>query len=305
MKSTTSPRVRVLAVLALVLFAGAAAYLLMHGSGGSSSASTTTGTQTTTQTHTTTTTQGTNPEKKGHKKSTEGIVALDAALIAHPIVVVSVYARNVSTDTEAMKEAKAGAAEVGAGFVAFNVYDEKLARQLGTLLGGSAQVAHPAVLFYKRPRTLTFTLNGFADSQIVAQAAQNVFPREEPWVGEAKRVCARFSTSLGTSLTTAKSADRNTAAGQRQAAAALERAATLLNQEARALSGVRANVGKAKQYAQLIADLKQISTNMSSEATALRRKDLTAAKKTDLANTTLIAKMSTLASNLQLTACAS
>src|SRR5450756_859640 len=139
MKPTPTPRTRFLAVIALIVVAGAAAYLLMHGSGGSSSASTTTGTQTTTQTHTTTTTQGTNPEKKGHKKSAEGIVALDAALIAHPIVVVSVYARNVSTDTEAMKEAKAGAAEVGAGFVAFNVFKEKLARQLTSLLGDSSK----------------------------------------------------------------------------------------------------------------------------------------------------------------------
>jgi hypothetical protein len=308
MKSTPSPRVRFLAVLALILLAAAGAYLLMTGSSKKSAASDTAGTQVTSRT--TTQTQTTAKKKsKSHKSkrktSVEGVTALDAALVAHPIVVVSVYARNVATDTEAMKEAKAGAAEVGAGFVAFNVYDEKLARQLGTLLGSSTQVANPTVLFFKRPRILAFTLKGFADSQVVAQAAQNVFPREEPWVGEAKRICARFSTSLLTALTTARRGDLNTAAGRKQAAAGLGRSATLLNQEVQALSGVRANVGKAMKYAQLVADLKQISTNMSSEAGAIGRHDLATAKATDLKNGTLIATMSALASSLQLTSCAS
>lgn len=308
MKSTPSPRVRVLAVLALILLAGAGAYVLINGSSKTSSASDTAGTNVTL--HTTTQTQTTakrSPKSHNSKRKTsvEGAAALDAALVAHPVVVVSVYAYNVATDNAAMKEAKAGAAEVGAGFVAFNVYDEKLARQMGKLLGGSAQVANPAVLFFKRPRTMAFELQGFADSQVVAQAAQNVFPREEPWVGEAKHICARFSTSLGTALTKANSADLNTAAGRKQAAAALGRGATLLNQEAQALSGVRANMGNTKKYAQLIADLKQVSTNMSSEAEAIRRNDQQTAQATDQKNATLVVTMSTLASSLQLTTCAS
>jgi hypothetical protein len=309
MKSTPSPRVRFLAVLALVLCAGVGAYLLLHGSGSAGSAGTgTTGTQAITHTTThaqTTTTSSKKTHKRRHTTPLEGVTALDAALVAHPVVVVSVYARNVATDDAAMNEAKAGASEVGAGFVAFDVYQEKLARQLATLLGGSSQATNPEVLIFKRPRTLAFKLQGFADSQVVAQAAHNVFPQEEPWVGEANRICARFVTSLGTALTTAKSADLNTSAGQKQAAAALERGATLLNKEAQALSGVRTNVSKAKKYAQLVADLKQVSTNMSSEAVALRRKDRTTANKADLANTTLIATMSTLASSLQIATCAS
>jgi hypothetical protein len=258
---------------------------------------------TTTQTQTTTT-QTSKTVKSERKRPIEGIAALDAALVAHPLVVVSVYARNVTTDTEAMKEAKAGAAVVGAGFVAFNVYQEKLARQLGTLLGSSTQVASPEVLFFKRPRTLAFVLKGFADSQVVAQAAQNVFPHEDPWVNEANLICTRFSTSIGKAETDAKNADRSTAAGRKQAAAALERAANLIGQEARALSKVRANVSKAKKFTQLVADLKQVSTNMSSEAEAIRRNDPTA-QTIDQKNTVLIATMITLASDLQLTTCAS
>src|SRR5450830_39327 len=299
MKSTPSPRVRFLAVLALILLAGAGAFLLIQSSSGSSSASDTVGTRvtshTTPQTQTTTK-QGSKSKKSKRQTSVEGIAALDAALVAHPLVVVSVYARNVATDTEAMKEAKAGA---------FNVFKEKLARQLTTLLGDSSKATNPGVLIFKRPRTLAFALQGFADSQVVAQAAQNVFPHKEPWVSEAYLICARFSASLGTAETKATNADLSTAAGRRRAAVALEQAATLLNQEAQALSRVRANMSKAKNYARLVADLKQVSTNMSSEAEAIRRNDQTTAQATEQKNTTLIATMNTLASDLQLTTCAS
>jgi hypothetical protein len=308
MKSTPSPRVRFLAVLALILLAGAGVYVLINGSSKSSSAGDTVGTQVTS--HTTTQTQTTAKEQpKSHKRkrktSVEGAAALDAALVAHPVVVVSVYARDVATDDEAMKEAKAGAASIGAGFVAFNVYDEKLARQLATLLGDSSQATNPEVLIFKRPRTLAFKLQGFADSEVVAQAAHNVYPQEEPWVSQANRICTRFSTSLGAAETKARSADITTVAGRKRAATALEQATTLLNQETQALSGVRANVSNAKKYTQLVADLKQVSSNMSSEAAALSRNDIKTAQTTDQKNTTLIATMSALASNLQLTFCAS
>ena len=306
MKSTPSPLVRVLAVLALILFAGGVAYLLIHSSSGSDSTNSTVGTTatstTTAQTHSTTQTK---PEKKKNKKPVEGVAALDAALVNHPIVVVSVYAHNVALDVAAMEEARAGAARAGAGFVAFNIYDEKLARQLAELVGTDSQVASPAVLFFKRPRMLAFALRGFSDSQVVAQAAQNVFPHEEPWVGEANLVCSRYSTSLAKAQLEATSADKTTAAGRKQAATALERAATLLNQEAKALGKVRANSSKAEKFAQLVSGLKEVSANMSSEASALRGNDSTTAKTIDQKNTTLIATITTLASELQLTTCAS
>jgi hypothetical protein len=311
MKSTPSPRVRFAAVLALILCAGAGAYLLLHGSSKTSAASNTAATQVTSTTTTpatktqTTVKRSSRPHEGNRKKPVEGVNALDAALKAHPIVVVSVYARNVATDSAAMKEAQAGAAEVGAGFVAFNVYQEKLARQLATLVGSSAQVTTPTVLFYTRPRKLAFALKGFADSQVVAQAAQNVFPHVEPWVNDANRICARFITPLGVAQAQAKSADITTAAGRKQAAAALERAAALLNQEAQALGRVRTTVGKAKTYAQVVIDLKQVSSNISSEAGAIRRNDQTTAQATEQTNTKLIATLNALASSLQLTTCAS
>jgi len=307
MKSTPSPRVRLFAVLALILLAGAGAYLLIHGSSNSSSASNAAGTQVTPHTTThaqTTAKQSSKSHESKRKKSVEGVAALDAALVAHPLVVVSVYARNVATDNLAMIEARAGAARVGAGFVAFNVFDEKIARQLATLLGGNA-TSNPEVLFFKRPRNPVFRLQGFADSQVVAQAARNAYPQSEPWVSDANRICGRFAAPLSTVRARARSADLDTAAGLKQAAAALNQAATLLNKETKSLSAVRANVSVAKDYAQLVADLRQIATNMSSEATALRSNDKATAKTIDQRNAALFVSASALAANLQLSTCVS
>jgi methyl-accepting chemotaxis protein len=296
-----------LAVLAVILVAGVGIYLLIDGSSGSNSASNAAGTQvppsTTTQTQTTAK-QNPKSHQRKRKTSVEGAAALDAALVAHPVVVVSVYARNVVTDNEAMQEAKAGAAEVGAGFVAFNVYDEKLARQLGDLLGGSSQVANPAVLFFKRPRKLAFELQGFADSQVVAQAAHNVYPYEEPWVSEANKACGRFTAPLATAMTKSKSANINTAAGRSKTAAALDEVIALLNQVTKSLSAVRTNVSAAKDYAQFVSDLQQLATDMSSEAAALRRNDLTTTKAILQKEVTLAETASSLATNLQITSCA-
>ena len=310
MKSTPSPRVRLLAVLALILLAGAGAYVLIHGSGPASS---TAGTQTTLQkttpsTRMTTTTKAKAkaPESKKAARKTpiEGVNALDAALVAHPIVVVSVYARGVATDEQAMSEARAGAARVGAGFVAFNVFDEKIARQLAALVGAEG-TSSPEVLFVKRGRKVAFTLQGFADSQVVAQAANNVFPHTEPWVRDANAICGRFSAPLSTALGKGKIADLLTATGRAQAEAALDEAATLLTRETKSLSAVRADLSSAKDLAQLVADLRQVATNFRSEATALRGNDTTTAQTIDQKTATLIANTGALAATLQLTSCGS
>jgi hypothetical protein len=309
MKSTPSPRVRFLAVLALIVLAGGGAYLLMRGS---SSTSNTAGTQatlqTTTHTQTTTAKPSAKPEKKNKKNArrgpVEGINALDAALVAHPLVVVSVYANNVAIDNQAMREARAGAARVGAGFVAFNVYQEKIARQLSTLLGDNAS-NNPEVLFFKRERKLVFALEGFADSQVVAQAAKNAYPHNEPWVRDANTICGRYSAPLATDQGKIRIADLSTAAGRRQAAAGLNDAAALLQKETKSLSAVRTNGSVAKDYAQFLTDLQQVAANMRSEAAALRSNDLTTAKAIDQKSAALIASASGLAATLQITTCAS
>ena len=104
--------------------------------------------------------------------------ALAHALASHAVVVVSLYAPRSSVDALATDEAKHGAALAGAGFVAFNVADEKIVSPLTSLLTGAQTAADrvldgPAVLVFQRPRTLFVRFNGFADRDTVAQAAAN------------------------------------------------------------------------------------------------------------------------------------
>ena len=104
--------------------------------------------------------------------------ALAHALASHAVVVVSLYAPRSSVDAMATDEAKHGAALAGAGFVAFNVADEKIVSPLTSLLTGAQTAADrvldgPAVLVFQRPRTLFVRFNGFADRDTVAQAAAN------------------------------------------------------------------------------------------------------------------------------------
>jgi len=312
MKSTPSPRVRLLAVLALVLLAGAGAYVLINGS---SSASDTAATQatlpkttqtTTTQTKTTAkrSTASGKSKKSRRRAPVEGVNALDAALVAHPLVVVSVYAKNVATDDQAMKEARAGAARAGAGFVAFNIFDEKIARQLAGLLNDNA-TSNPEVLFFKRGRTLVFKLQGFSDSQVVAQAARNVYPHTEPWVGQANKICTRYSALSAIARAKSASADLNAAAGRSQAAAALDEFAALMNKVTKSLSAVRANASAARDYAQFVSDLEQTATEMRSEAAAVRSNDPATARTIAQKAMALLVDAGSLGANLQLTACVS
>jgi hypothetical protein len=96
--------------------------------------------------------------------------ALTAALVRNRIVVVSLYAPRVELDDMALQEAKAGAAEAGAGFVAVNVMSEVESRQLTKQLG---VLEDPAVLVFKRPGDLVTRFSGFADEQTIFQAARN------------------------------------------------------------------------------------------------------------------------------------
>jgi hypothetical protein len=96
--------------------------------------------------------------------------ALSAALARNRVVVVSLYAPDVELDDLAMQEAKAGAAEAGAGFVALNVLNESQSRPLTKELG---VLEDPAVLVFRRPGELVVRFSGFADKQTVLQAARN------------------------------------------------------------------------------------------------------------------------------------
>jgi hypothetical protein len=153
------------------------AFLLLHGGG--AAGNTPAGTQTTAKTtKAATKTSAKSSKKKLDTSLDQGTLALDAALVGHPVVVASLFSPSVAVDVESAIEAKAGAAEAGVGYVAFNVFNEKQARELADLIGSDSNLANPAVLFFVRGRKLVFHLDGFADNQVVAQAARMVLRRQ-------------------------------------------------------------------------------------------------------------------------------
>ena len=100
-----------------------------------------------------------------------------------------------------------------------------------------------------------------------------------------------------------RNADLTTAAGQKEAAAAMEQAAALFNKEATALSAIKVNAAKANSFAKVVAGYRQAATNMSSEAQALRRNDLTAARAIETRNAVLAISINALVAKLNLSGC--
>ena len=93
------------------------------------------------------------------------------ALGQHAVVVAELYEPGSSVSGIALGEARAGAAVVGAGFVPLDVLSKANVRKLTLQLGEVLPV--PGLLVYSRPATLVTRIDGFADKDTVAQAAQN------------------------------------------------------------------------------------------------------------------------------------
>jgi hypothetical protein len=111
------------------------------------------------------------PAKKPSPALAAGLpVSLAQALAVNPTVVAIVYNPQAEVDGITFAEARAGAALAGAGFVGLNVLSQaevgKLTEQFGLL-------PDPAVLVFTRPAHLAIRIDGFADKETVAQAAQN------------------------------------------------------------------------------------------------------------------------------------
>jgi hypothetical protein len=125
--------------------------------------------------------------RKAKKARTPSVIdgmpgVLAVALRGNPVVVVALYAPNSSVDAVAREEARQGAALAGAGFVALDVSNDKVAAPLTSLLTGAATAADrvlddPAVLIFQQPKTLFVRFNGFTDRDTVAQAAENAAAR--------------------------------------------------------------------------------------------------------------------------------
>jgi hypothetical protein len=100
-------------------------------------------------------------------------LAVDRALAKHRVVVVSLVVPGSHVDELAAGEAKAGAKLGGAGYLALNVLNERVAHAVLTKLNG---VKEPSLLVLKRSGEIVVALEGFVDRETVAQAAANAAP---------------------------------------------------------------------------------------------------------------------------------
>jgi hypothetical protein len=95
---------------------------------------------------------------------------LAGALQGNDVVVVLFYAPGSAYDTIQAREARAGAAAGGAGFLAVDVSRD---RHVSSLAAAYAIRDAPAILVVKRNFRVAVRINGYADRETVAQAAAN------------------------------------------------------------------------------------------------------------------------------------
>ena len=175
MTTTLSPPVRLLAIVGVLAVVGLGLLLFAHNRSASSSSGST---PSITRTHTPTGTHVT-PTSKPVAKPTRPKVVLLPGLprpVAHAlrnskVVVVVLFAHGATGDGSAVGQARTGAKSAHTGFLAVNVANEQSARTMGTFAG--ATTAPPAVLIVKRPGKIVNQFSGYADSEIIAQAALN------------------------------------------------------------------------------------------------------------------------------------
>jgi hypothetical protein len=200
-KLLATPRGRVLALaLGVVVIAGGGYVALKAlGSSGPSSAApparttstTSTGARTTATTTTTRTTETATQETQTTALISDKLPAyLGAQLIDHPVLVVSVYSPDAVGDADAVAEARAGAAQANAGFLAINVDSNRELELLSTL---TSVTADPLLLIVDRKGSVLFQNVGMVDRDAVSQAVANAelginqqpdaAPPREPWDG--------------------------------------------------------------------------------------------------------------------------
>ena len=103
-------------------------------------------------------------------KNAQGTESLEWMLLRYRTVVVVFYSPKSSVDNEAIIEARAGALESGAGFVAVNVKREA---QVAALSIGYQVLGTPTVLVFVRGPKLKSHFSGIVDRVTVAQAVTN------------------------------------------------------------------------------------------------------------------------------------
>lgn len=116
------------------------------------------------------------------------------ALAARPVAVVELTSGSDTVAGLAAGEAKAGASDGGASYVAVNVDNNGGDVEVLTRLLGHLPVA-PATLVYVRPAQLVTTLPNFNDRTVIQQAVESATPTvvtagNTHWATQANAICA-------------------------------------------------------------------------------------------------------------------
>ena len=168
MNATLSTRqLRLVVLLGLVVvLAGGFFVVTRHNSTSPTTASSTPARTTPAVTTPAKTTPATTPH--AHTFNTHGLpVSVARALQKHSVVVVALYLPSSDVDLTTALEARAGAAEMHAGFVPVNVLHQRSGTALLRKLG---VVNTPVVLVVKRPANVLSEFKGLVDRDVVAQA---------------------------------------------------------------------------------------------------------------------------------------
>ena len=109
----------------------------------------------------------------------------------HRVVVAILYAPDANVDTLAIREARSGAADADAGFVAINVYDP---REIAAVTVAYTLRSTPSVLVYERGEGAVNIFEGYVDEETVAQAVSNAVAVNPP-IGGLKTAEAPWSAA--------------------------------------------------------------------------------------------------------------
>jgi len=94
--------------------------------------------------------------------------AVRSALEKRAVAVVAIYSSKNATDRSVLAEARAGAHEAHASFVASNIVRESIAARIESWSGTPDS---PAALVVRRPGKIVFKVTGITDRATIAQAA--------------------------------------------------------------------------------------------------------------------------------------
>ena len=160
---TISPQARIAALVGVLVIAlGGSAFFVLHGSS---------------QPQTLTTTTPVHPKPPVHHVVRPVVNPLFPTPLRHALersafVVVGFYNPRFPISSATITEARAGAAEMGVGFLAVNVLDDKVAGPLTALLPSGEILPNPGFAIYKRPGPIVYRTDGYLAREGVVQAVR-------------------------------------------------------------------------------------------------------------------------------------